>query len=155
MKKCTRLSAVSLLLGFVLLVPVLMQAQAPAKPYHEGPVWDMQFIRPKAGMDDRYLRYLATDWKKEQEALKQAGLVLDYKVITTESHGPQDYSVILMSQFKDLASLEANADKAEALLEKLFGGPSQVESGYTDRASWRDVLGGRLGREIILTPKGK
>jgi hypothetical protein len=28
-----------------------------------------------------------------------------------------------------------------------------MESGYVDRASFREVVGGRLGQEIILEPK--
>lgn len=144
-----------LLFAVVLLLPTAAMAQqAAARPYHEGPVWDMQFIHVKAGMEDRYLRYLAQDWKREQEAMKKAGYVLDYKVITTEPHGPQDYDVILMTQFKDLASMEANADKMRDLGEQLFGGMPKIESGYQDRANYRDVVGGRLGREIILEPKG-
>jgi len=125
-----------------------------AKPYHEGPVWDLGFIHAKAGMEDRYLRYIAGDWKREQEALKKAGIVLDYKVITTEAHSPSDFNVILMTEYKDLASMEANEDKAEQIAMQLVGGEQKMEGGYVDRASYREVLGGRLAREIILEPKG-
>jgi hypothetical protein len=125
-----------------------------AKPYRNGPVWDIGFIRAKAGMEDRYLRYIANEWKREQEALKKAGIVLDYKVITTEAHGPSDFNVILMTEFKDLASMEANQDKAEQIALQLEGGTQKMESGYVDRSSYREVLGGRLGQEIILEPKG-
>ena len=125
-----------------------------AKPYRNGPVWNIGFIRTKAGMEDRYLRYIADSWKREQEALKKAGIVLDYKVITTEAHGPSDFDVILMTQFKDMASLEANEDKAEQIALQLEGGTQKMEGGYVDRASYREVMGGRLGREIILEPKG-
>jgi hypothetical protein len=139
-----------------LLCPLMALAQQPAaKPYHEGPVWTIAYIRAKAGMQDRYLRYLSDEWKREQEAMKKAGYILDYKVIVTEPHGLQDFDVILMTEFKDLATLEGNADKMEALGQQLAGGQPKVESGYQDRSSYRDVLGDRLGREIILVPKGK
>jgi hypothetical protein len=155
------LVVVVLCVTFSLVVPIFATAQqsaspaAPptAKPYRDGAVWEITFVRAKAGMGDRYMRYLAGDWKREQEALKKAGYVLDYKVIQTEPHGPQDFDVMLMTQYKDLASMEANADKAEALALQLFGGEQKVESGYQDRASYRDVLGSRLAREVILEPK--
>lgn len=148
-------SALLLVVLVALLVPVSLLAQqaAPAKPYHEGPVWDISTIHVKYGMEDRYLRYLAADWKKEQEALKKAGYVLDYRVITTEAHAPQDFNVILMTQFKDLASLEANADKMEATAMQVVGGQQQAETGATQRGEYREVIGDRLGREIILEPK--
>ncbi len=147
-------SVLVVVLAFCLL-PVAVFAQQPVtKPYHEGPVWDIGFVKVKAGMEDRYLRYLTTDWKREQEALKNAGYILDYKVITTEPHAPQDFNVMLMTEYKDLATLEANADKMEAVALQLEGGQQKMESGYVDRASYREIIGGRLGREIILTPKG-
>ncbi len=154
MKRVTK-SVSALVLAICWLLPVSMMAQQPtAKPYPEGPVWDIASIRVKAGMEDRYMRYIADVWKREQEALKNAGYILDYKVITTEPHGPQDFNVLLMTEFKDLATMEANADKMEAVGLQLEGGQQKMETGYQDRASYREVLGDRLGREIILAPKG-
>jgi len=145
-----------MLLTAALSLPAAAQQASPAntvKPYHPGPVWDIGFIRVKAGMDDRYLRYLADEWKREQEGMKKAGFILDYKVIQTESHGPQDYNVILMTQYKDLASMEANEDKMEALSQQMFGDMPKIESGYEQRSSYREIMGGRLGREVVLEPK--
>jgi hypothetical protein len=147
-------SVLGVALAISLLCPLMALAQA-AKPYHDGPVWEIAFIKTKAGMEDRYMRYLADEWKREQEAMKKAGYILDYKVIVTEAHGTQDFNVILMTEFKDLASMEANGDKAEALGQQLSGGQAKIESGYQDRASYREVLASRLAREIVLAPKGK
>ena len=147
MRKIASALAALCLLSFAL--PMLAQS----KPYHEGSVWQIQYIHVKAGMEDRYSRYLASDWKKEQEAMKKAGYVLSYKAISTESHAPTDPNVILMTEYKDLTTLEANADKMDQLGQELFGGMPKVEAGYMDRASYRDIIGGRLGREIVLEPK--
>jgi hypothetical protein len=35
----------------------------------------------------------------------------------------------------------------------LFGGMPKIEAGYTDRSSYRDIIGSRLAREIVLEPK--
>lgn len=145
------LTLVGVLLAFALLLPAV--AQQPVKPFHDGTVWDIVFVRVKAGMTERYLRHIAGEWKREQDAIKKAGYIMDYKVIVTEPHSTQDYNVILMTQFKDLASLEGNSDKIEALAMEMFGGQQKVESGYEERASYREVVGNRLGREIILEPK--
>jgi hypothetical protein len=104
-------------------------------------------------MEDRYARYLAGDWKKEMDAMKKAGYLISYKVLATESHTPTEANVVLMTEYKDLASMEANQDKAEQLGQQLFGGTPKIEAGYVDRASYRDVVGSRLAREIILEPK--
>jgi hypothetical protein len=143
--------AAALAVGCLLLMALPLLAQS--KPYHDGSVWQMQCIHVKAGMEDRYARYLAGDWKKEQDAMQKAGYVLSYKAISTEAHNPTDCTVILMTEYKDMTTMEANADKAEALGQELFGGSPKIESGYMDRASYRDVIGSRLGREIVLEPK--
>jgi hypothetical protein len=104
-------------------------------------------------MGPAYDKYLASEWKKEQEALKAAGMILSYKVIAAESHSPNDWDLMLMVEFKDLTTLEANQEKADALLQKMFGGDEKVMQGYKERSEIREVLGTRLAREIILEPK--
>ena len=136
----------------LLLLGALVYAQT-VHPTHNGSVWTLAFIHVKAGMAPAYNKYLANDWKKEQEALKSAGIILSYKVIGTEAHSPTDWDLMLMVEYKDLASLEGNEDKADALLEKMFGGDEKVMQGYKDRSEIREVLGTRLAREIILEPK--
>jgi hypothetical protein len=102
------------------------------------------------------MEYLATEWKRQQDALKKAGLILDYKVIGAESHSPTDWDLMLMTEFKDLATLEANEDKIEAVvMQSLDQNDQKMIEGYQDRANWREIIGDRLAREIILEPKSK
>jgi hypothetical protein len=68
------------------------------------------------------LSYFSTDWKREQEALKSNRYALSYKVMQTESHNPNDFNIILMTEFKDFASLEANEKKMDALAQ--YGAPN-------------------------------
>lgn len=124
-----------------------------ARPYHDGTVWNISFIRVKAGMDTAYMHYLASDWKKEQEALKAEGLILSYKVIAVEAHIPNEWNLMLMTEFKSLAAMEAGQDKAEAVGQRLGGNDQKQMQGYKERSEIREVLGDRLGREVILEPK--
>lgn len=124
-----------------------------ARPYHDGSVWSIGFIRIKAGMEPAYLKYVAGDWKKEQEALKAEGITLSYKVISVEAHTPGEFNLMLMTEYKSLAAKEAASDKADALMQKLFGSDEKSMQGYKERLEIRDVLGDRLGREIVLEPK--
>ena len=131
-------------------------ATAPVRPYHDGPVWTITFVHTKPGLSMKYMEFLAKEWKKEQEALKKAGLILDYKVIGTEAHSPNDWDLMLMIEFKDLATLEANEDKMEAVaMQALDLNDQKLIQGYQERASWRDIIGDRVAREIILEPKSK
>lgn len=136
----------------VLTLSVVVIAQV-SRPYRNGSVWNVAFIRIKPGMDAAYLNYIATDWKKQQEASKKAGHILSYKVLTTESHGSGDFNIMLMTEFKDLATMEANEDKADALAQTVVGDDEKQRQGYRDRLEIREVLQDRLAREIILEPK--
>jgi len=144
-----------LLLGITLGVfaaGVVGDAQAQ-RGYRDGSVWNISFIRMKPGMESAYLTYVTTDWKREQEAAKKEGLILSYKVIQTEGHTPGDWNLMLMTEYKDLATMEANGPKAEALAVKLAGSDEKMRQGYKDRLEIREVLGERLAREIVLEPR--
>jgi hypothetical protein len=123
------------------------------RPYRNGSVWNVAFIRMKPGMDTAYLNYIATDWKRSQEALKKDGLILSYKVLTTESHGSNDWNIMLMTEYKDLATMEANEIKAEAVEQKVVGNDEKQRQGYRERLEIREVMADRLAREIILEPR--
>ncbi len=124
-----------------------------SRPYHNGSVWSIAFIHVKAGMDSAYMNYLATEWKKEQEAMKSAGIVLSYKVLGVESHTPNEFNLMLMTEYKSLAAMEANEDKAEAIAQQVVGNDQKQMQGYKERMEIREVLGERLAQEIILEPK--
>lgn len=154
--------SIAALLACVVFIPRVALAQAssaptaPVRPFHEGPVWTLTFVHTKPGLSLKYMEFLAADWKKEQDALKKAGLILDYKVIGTEAHNPNDWDVMLMTEFKDLATYEANEDKMMAVaMQALDLNDRKLIEGYQERASWREIIGDRLAREIILEPKAK
>jgi hypothetical protein len=140
------------LAALLLLVGVTVFAQV-SRPYRNGSVWDIGFIRMKPGMESAYLNYVATDWKREQEALKKEGLILSYKVLTTESHGSNDWNIMLMTEYKDQATLEANEAKQDALYQRVTGNDEKQRQGYRERLEIREVLGNRFAREIVLEPR--
>lgn len=143
---------VSSLVALVLTLSVVAFAQVN-RPYRNGSVWSIGFIRMKPGMDTAYLNYIAGDWKREQEALKKDGQVISYKVLQTEAHGSTDFNLMLMTEYKDLATYEKNLDKADALLQTVIGDDEKQRLGYRQRLEIREVLADRLAREIVLEPR--
>lgn len=123
------------------------------RPFHSGSVWSIAFIKMKPGMETAYLNYLAGPWKANQEAFKKEGMILSYKVLSVEAHTPGEWNLMLMTEYKDLATLEANEDKADALLQKTIGTDDKQMQGYKERLEVREVIGDRLAREIVLEPK--
>ena len=139
---------------FVLMLTLSIAASAQVnRPYHPGSVWEISYIQIKPGMNSAYMNYLAGDWKKENEALKKDGQILSYMVIETEGHSSTDFNLMLMVEYKDLATMEANQSKADNLLQTVIGDDAKQMQGYRDRLLIREVLGTRLAREIVLEPK--
>jgi len=142
--------------AFTILVILLLSAIVFAqvnRPYRNGTVWNIAFIRMKPGMDTAYLNYIGTDWKKNQEALKKEGLIVSYKVLTTEAHGAADFNILLMTEYKDLATMEANEAREDNVAQTVIGNDAKQMQGYRERLEVREVLQDRLAREIVLEPR--
>ncbi|PYR24907.1 MAG: hypothetical protein DMF98_13930 [Acidobacteria bacterium] len=123
------------------------------RPFHNGSVWNLAFIRMKPGMETAYLNYVAGQWKANQEAEKKEGLILSYKVLSVEGHTPGEWNLMLMTEYKDLASMEAGEEKADMLTQKTVGTDEKQMQGYKERSENREVMGERLAREIVLEPR--
>jgi len=143
---------ISLLIVLILTLGIVVVAQV-TRPYRTGSVWSIGFIKMKPGMETAYLNYVAGDWKREQEALKKDGQIISYKVMTTEDHGSSDWNIMLMTEYKDMATMEANEAKADNLLQTVIGTDEKQMQGYRDRLQIREVLQNRLAREIVLEPR--
>lgn len=140
------------LVALVLTLSVVVFAQVN-RPYRNATVWSIGFIRMKPGMETAYLNYIAGDWKREQEALRKDGQIISYKILQTEAHTPADWNLMLLTEYKDLATYEKNLEKADALLQKVIGDDEKQMQGYRQRLEIREVMGDRLAREIALDPK--
>ena len=151
MKNKTRI-LVSSLIVLLLTLSIVVVAQV-SRPFRNGTVWSIGFIQMKPGMETAYLNYVAGDWKREQEALKKDGQIISYKVLTTEAHGSNDWNIMLMTEYKDMATMEANEAKADNLLQTVIGNDEKQMQGYRDRLQVREVLETRLAREIVLEPR--
>ncbi|MDQ3666405.1 MAG: hypothetical protein M3410_07430 [Acidobacteriota bacterium] len=149
-----RRTLIGSLVLLVLIVGISVFAQVN-RPFHSGSVWNIGFIRMKPGMETAYLSYLAGPWKTNQEAFKKEGIILSYKVLTVEGHTPGEWNVMLMTEYKNLAAMEANEEKADALAQKVVGDDEKQRQGYRERLEIREVMGDRLAREIVLEPRSR
>ena len=141
--------SISLLCLSFVLFPLLAFAQA--RPYTEGPVTQVVGIKIKAGNFDKYMAYLASTWKKEQEALKAAGIITEYAVFTATAGGPQDADVYLTTTYENMAALDGLDDRSDPVLAKALGTTREEDmQGMADRNAYREVLGIEIIRELKL-----
>ena len=125
-------------------------ALADGKDYNDGPVINVASIRTVDGHFDDYMHWLATTFKKQQEAAKKAGLITGYRVILIEARGPNDPDVLLVTEYKNWAALDNLGGKLDKVSAEIEGSVEAAAKSEVDRARIRTVLGSRTEQEAIL-----
>src|SRR5215475_6984198 len=118
----------------------LVRAQSDA-PYTEGPVWAITMVKTKPGMSDDYLKPLANLYKATNEAMKKQGLIMDYKVLLGNDANPQDFDILLMVEFKNMAAFDGLREKADPIADKILGSEENQRQGAVKRMEVREIMG--------------
>ena len=127
----------------------LVHAQSDA-PYTEGPVWDITMVKTKYAMTDDYLKAIAKTFKGASEEAKKEGLIVDYKILLGTASSSQDFNILLMTAYKNMAALDNGREKFDPIARKLQGAPDQQRAAAVKRGELREILGDKLMREITL-----
>jgi hypothetical protein len=123
---------------------------ADGKDWNDGPVISVASIRTVDGHFDEYMHWLATTYKKQQEAAKKAGLITTYRVIVVEARGPNDPDILLVTEFKNWAALDHLGSKFDQVSAQIEGSVEAAAKSEAERARIRTVLGARTEQEAIL-----
>jgi hypothetical protein len=119
-------------------------------PYTEGSVWEITMVRTKAGMSDDYLKNLAQAYKSTNDEAKKQGIIMDYKILLGDAAKADDFDILLMVQYKNMAALDGLREKTDPIAAKLIGGEDQLRQGSIKRMEIRDILGTKTMREVTL-----
>jgi hypothetical protein len=127
-------------------VPVIGQVH---KFFSPGTVWTVTMIKMASGMDQNYLQYLDGQFKKAEDAQIKAGFEKSYKILRTMDDGGA-WNLLILREYTSLGSLETNQEKADALSQQTDGNDEAQMQGYQDRSKYREVVGTKYARELIL-----
>ena len=58
--------------------------------------------------------------------------------------------MLILREYANLAAVEANEEKSDALAQQVQGGDDAQMQGYQDRSKFREVVGTRYARELTL-----
>jgi hypothetical protein len=141
---------IALLLAAASMLAPSFAAAQEARPYAEGPVLRVSYIKTKPGMFDAYMSWVATQRKALMEGEKKAGIILDYKIFVTEPRGPQDADIILTVTYKNYAALDGLDERVEVVDKTVFESRAKANAAAISRESMREVLGSQTIRELVL-----
>lgn len=130
----------------VAAVPVVGQVH---KYFTPGTVWTVTMIRIAPGMDQMYLQYLDGQFRKSEDAQVKAGYEKSYKILRTMDDGT-GWNLLILREYASLSAIEANEEKSDALAQQTEGSDEVQIQGYQDRSKYREVLGTKYAREVVL-----
>lgn len=131
------------------LVPSLPANAQVGVAYDEGPVTAVTYLKIEYGHFDEYVGWLRSTWKPLNEAKKEAGLIVDYKVYSKRFSRPEEPNVIFMITYQNMAALDRRAEE-DAVAIDMVGSTTDQNKARIDRGAYRKNLGTELIREMIL-----
>lgn len=137
------------LLVVVLSIVITVNSFAQDRTYKDGSAWTVSFVQIKNGMGRDYLNSLKTTWKAVQDEGIKQGLILSYKILEGPASNPDDWQIMLMVEYKNLASMEGNEDKWDAIQAKVVGNEEEQKKLREVRVNMRTMYGTKTMREVI------
>ena len=138
------------LVGLLLVLPVAGVAQQSPRPYTEGTVTNVRYVRVKPGRLDEYMAYLAGPYKQLMEAQKKAGIIMGWNVYSSPGSDEKDWNIVLTTTYKNMAALDNLDDRTDPIMKQVFGSNEKGNEGVVKRGEIRDLIGDRLIRELII-----
>jgi len=122
---------------------------AQERTFKQGSAWTVAFVQVKNGMGVDYINSLKTTWRAVQEEGIKQGIILSYKILEGNASNPDDWQIMLMVEYKNLASMEGNDDKWDAIQKKVVGNEEDQKKLRELRVNMRTMYGTKLMREVV------
>jgi hypothetical protein len=141
-------AAIAASLAFAILPASAADENAPA--FENGVVLNVAGIQTKDGHFDDYMHWLATDWRRQEEAMKKAGVILDYHVWVVQNARAGEPDIFLTQTYKNMAVFDASQAQQYALQAKIAGSIASSNQQQAARGAIRTIMGDMNMREAVL-----
>jgi hypothetical protein len=120
------------------------------RQYTEGPVTEEDYVQVEYGHFEEYIDWLNSTWKPTMEAMKTAGLIIDYKVFRLTPKSADQPNIVLWITYKNgMAAFDKGAE-LEDVAKQVIGSTEFQNKARVHRNDYRKVLGTEYIRELIL-----
>ena len=120
------------------------------RQYTDGPVTEVDYIHVEYGHFEEYIDWLNSTWKPTMEAMKKAGLVIDYKVFRLTPKSADQPNIILWITYKNGMAAFDKGVELENVAKQVIGSTEFQNKARVNRNEYRKVLGTEYIRELIL-----
>jgi L-rhamnose mutarotase len=120
------------------------------RQYTDGPVTEVDYIQVEYGHFAEYIDWLNSTWKPTMEAMKKAGIIIDYKIFQATPKSPDQPNIYIWITFKNAAAALDKGVEQEYVARKVIGSTEFQNKKRVERSGYRKVVGTEFIRELIL-----
>jgi hypothetical protein len=129
-------------------------ARTALETYEEGPVWQIMTFRTAPGKTELHLKNIATAWEHQLKLAVEREVLVDYKVLTKWSSSPDDWNIMVIEIFPNMASYDTFWEDWAAIDAETVDKPEfQERLGSLKSTADTQFLGTVFAREVYLKPQ--
>ena len=128
-------------------------ARVALETYEEGPVWQIMTFRTAPGKTEINLKNIATVWEHQLKLAVKKGVLVDYKVLTKWSSSPDDWNIMVIEIFPNMASYDTFWKDWAAIDAETVETPEFQERFERLQSTGTQFLGTVIAREVRLKPQ--
>ncbi len=128
-------------------------ARVALETYEEGPVWQIMTFRTAPGKTEINLKNIATVWEHQLKLAVKKGVLVDYKVLTKWSSSPDDWNIMVIEIFPNMASYDTFWKDWAAIDAETVEMPEFQERFERLQSTGTQFLGTVIAREVRLKPQ--
>jgi len=128
-------------------------ARVALETYEEGPVWQIMKFRTAPGKTELHLKNIATVWEHQLMSAVDKGVLVDYKVLTKWSSSPNDWNIMVIEIFPNMASYDTFWEDWAAIDAETIETPEFQERFERLQSTGTEFLGTEFAREVRLKPR--
>ena len=128
-------------------------ARVALETYEEGPVWQIMTFRTPPGKTELHLKNIATVWEHQLKLAVKNEVLVDYKVLTKWSSSPDDWNIMVIEIFPNMASYDTFWTDWAAIDAETVDKPEYQERMKLMQSTGTQFLGTVFAREVHLKPQ--
>ena len=128
-------------------------ARVALETYEEGPVWQIMTFRAPPGRIEARLKNMAMVWEHQLKLAVEKGVLVDYKVLTKWSADPDDWNIMVIEIFPDMAAYDTFWEDWAEIDAETVDLPEYQEKMKEMTGTGTEFLGTVFAREVKLKPR--
>jgi hypothetical protein len=123
---------------------------AQESSYTPGTVWTFTYIQTEPGQYEKYLDYLAGNWRKINEMQKKEGMLVSYHIFAVNNSRNGEPDLVLALEFKDYVPTAQQLEMQKKVNALLASDTHKEDTASGERKSMRKLMGSMELQELKL-----